>query len=221
MEDLGPGIVPETSSLVGCYGASRPPQGRTANEDAYWIGCDPFPVVVVCDGAGNAQQSARRAITFFQKLWACATLDQIRAAGTWGKWIHLLDSHLMGLSQSTFLGMAVLEDGFVGAYAGDSRAYLSTGDGKIRLLTDSTVKFRLGSGQVKPAFLTGSWQARDLLVLMTDGAWGPLGSLPMVQRAIVKGIGRHLSDVPRSILDSASRTGQADDMTAVVLRKTG
>ncbi|HMD86644.1 MAG TPA: PP2C family serine/threonine-protein phosphatase [Terriglobia bacterium] len=204
---------------VECYGASRPQQGRTANEDAFWIGREPFPVVVVCDGAGNAQQSAQRAITFFQKLWASGTPDQIRAADTWGKWIHLLDSHLMGLSQSTFLGIAVLEDCFVGAYAGDSRIFHSTADGTLRLLTDSTMKLRLGSGQAKPAFLTGNLQARDLLVLMTDGAWGPLGSLSMTQRAIVKGIGRHLSDVPLSILDTASRAGRADDMTAVIMRK--
>ena len=82
---------------VECYGASRPQQGRTANEDAFWIGREPFPVAVVCDGAGNAQQSAQRAITFFQKLWASATPDQIRAADTWGKWIYLLDSHLDGI----------------------------------------------------------------------------------------------------------------------------
>jgi len=207
------------SFSVECYGASRPQQGRTANEDAFWIGHDPVPVAVVCDGAGNAQQSAQRAITFFQKLWDSATLDQIRAIDTWGKWIHLLDSHMMGLSQSTFIGMAVMEDCFVGAYAGDSRAYLSTSDGKLQLLTDSTMKLRLGSGQAKPAFLTGNLQARDLLVLMTDGAWGPLGSLSMTQRAIVQGMGRHPSDVPLSILDSASRTGRADDMTAVVMRK--
>ena len=207
------------SFSVECYGASRPQQGRTANEDAFWIGRDPVPVAVVCDGAGNAQQAAQRAITFFQKLWACATPDQIRAADTWAKWIHLLDSHLMGLSQSTFIGMAVMEDCFVGAYAGDSRAYLSTADGKLQLLTDSTMKLRLGSGQVKPAFLTGNLQARDLLVLMTDGAWGPLGSLPMTQRAIVKGIACHLSDVPLSVIVSASRTGRPDDMTVVVMRK--
>jgi serine/threonine protein phosphatase PrpC len=209
----------QMSFSVECYGASRPQQGRTANEDAFWIGHDPVPVAVVCDGAGNAQQSAQRAITFFQKLWDSATLDQIRAIDTWGKWIHLLDSHMMGLSQSTFIGMAVMEDCFVGAYAGDSRAYLSTSDGKLQLLTDSTMKLRLGSGQAKPAFLTGNLQARDLLVLMTDGAWGPLGSLSMTQRAIVQGMGRHPSDVPLSILDSASRTGRADDMTAVVMRK--
>lgn len=205
---------------VECYGASRPQQGRTANEDAFWIGREPFPVAVVCDGAGNAQQSAQRAITFFQKLWASATPDQIRAADTWGKWIYLLDSHLMGLSQSTFIGMAVMGDCFVGAYAGDSRAYLSTSDGKLQLLTDSSMKLRLGSGQARPAFLTGNLQTRDVLLLMTDGAWGPLGSLPMTQRAIVKGIGRHLSDVPLSILDSASRAGRADDMTVVVFRKS-
>jgi serine/threonine protein phosphatase PrpC len=81
------------------------------------------------------------------------------------------------------------------------------------------MKLRLGGGQAKPAFLTGNLQARDLLVLMTDGAWGPLGSLSMAQRAIVKGIGRHLSDVQLSILESASGAGRADDMTAVVMRK--
>jgi serine/threonine protein phosphatase PrpC len=102
---------------------------------------------VICDGAGNAQQSAQRAITFFQKLWTSATLDQIRAVDTWAKWIHLLDSHLMGLSQSTLIAMAVMEDCFVGAYAGDSRAYLSTSDGKLKILTDSAMKLRLGSGQ--------------------------------------------------------------------------
>jgi len=207
------------SLSVECYGASRPQQGHTSNEDAFWIGHDPVPVALVCDGAGNAQQSAQRAITFFQKLWASGTPDQIRAANTWEKWIHLLDSHLMGLSQSTFIAMAVMEDCFVGAYAGDSRAYLSTSDGKLQLLTDSTMKLRLGNGKATPGFLTGNLQARDLLVLMTDGAWGPLGSLSMTQRAIVKEIGRHLSDVPLSILDSASRAGRADDMTAVVLRK--
>ena len=211
--------ISPTCSLIECYAASRPQQGRTANEDAFWIGREPFPVAVVCDGAGNAQQSAQRAITFFQKLWASATPVQIRAADSWGKWIHLLDSHLMGLSQSTFIGVAALEDCFVGAYAGDSRFYHSTVEGTLRLLTDSTMKLRLGSGQAKPAFITGSWGPRDLLVLMTDGAWGPLGSLPMTQRAIVKGIGRHLSDVPLSILDAASRAGRADDMTVVVMRK--
>ena len=116
----------------------------------------------------------------------------------------------MGLSQSTFIGMAVMGDCFLGAYAGDSRAYLSTSDGKLQLLTDSTMKLRLGSGQAEPAFLTGNLQAGDLLVLMTDGAWGPLGSLSMTQRAIVKGIGRHLSDLPLSIFDSASRAGRAE-----------
>src|SRR5208283_2159303 len=63
--------------------------------------------------------------TQYQKLWASGTPDQIRAADTWGKWIHLLDSHLLGLSQATFIGMAVMENSFVGACAGDSRAYLS------------------------------------------------------------------------------------------------
>ena len=173
----GARLEEQMSFSAECYGASRPQQGRTANEDAFWIGHDPVPVAVVCDGAGNAQQAAQRAITFFQKLWASATPDQIRTVDTWRKWIHLLDSHLMGLSQSTFIGIAVLEDCFVGGYAGDSRAYLSTSDGRIQLLNDSTMKFRLGSGQAKPTFLTGRWRARDLLVLMTDGAWTPLGNL--------------------------------------------
>jgi hypothetical protein len=54
---------------------------------------------------------------------------------------------------------------------------------------------------------------------MTDGAWGPLGTMSMTRRAIAKGIGRHLSDVPLSILDSVSGVGRAEDMTVEVVRK--
>jgi hypothetical protein len=125
--------VSPTNLLVECYGATRPQQRRTATKDAFWIGRDPVPAAVVRDGAGNARQSARRVITLFQKLWTSATMDQVREPETWGKWIHLLDSHLMGMSQSTFLGLAVFNDHFVGAYAGDSRAYLSTSAIQIEL----------------------------------------------------------------------------------------
>src|SRR2546425_716725 len=51
-----------------CFGASRPQQGRTANEDAFLIGRE-RPFALLCDGAGNAQQAAKRVLTLFDKLF--------------------------------------------------------------------------------------------------------------------------------------------------------
>ena len=45
---------------VECFGASRPQQGRTANEDAFLIRHGERPFALLCDGAGNAQQAAKK-----------------------------------------------------------------------------------------------------------------------------------------------------------------
>jgi hypothetical protein len=59
--------------------------------------------------------------------------------------------------------------------------------------------------------------ARDTLLLLSDGAWTPL-TLYLLQKAVMAAALRHFSEVPQSILDAAGRTGRADDMTAVALR---
>ena len=53
---------------VESYGQSRPQEGRqhTQNQDAYVIRQGPVPWVAICDGAGNAQSAARRALSLLE-----------------------------------------------------------------------------------------------------------------------------------------------------------
>jgi hypothetical protein len=53
---------------VECYSATRVQKGRTANEDTFLIGRGSVPYAVLCDGAGNAQQSAKKMCSLFEKL---------------------------------------------------------------------------------------------------------------------------------------------------------
>src|SRR5271154_391406 len=108
---------------VECFAATRPQQGRAQNEDAFLIGRGERPFATLCDGAGNAERAAKRVLTLFEKLLAEATLEQIFDPATWIKSVKLLDSSLLGGSQSTFVGVAVVKGSVVGACAGDSRAY--------------------------------------------------------------------------------------------------
>src|SRR2546426_6983223 len=126
---------------VECFGVSRPQQGRTANEDAFLIGREP-PFALLCDGAGNAQQAAKRVLSLFDKLFKEAAPQQVTEHGTWAGWIKLLDSSLLGGTQSTFLGVALLDGMAVGACGGGSRAYLANREGDCRLLTEVANKLR-------------------------------------------------------------------------------
>jgi serine/threonine protein phosphatase PrpC len=155
---------------VECYGASRPQQGRAPNEDAFLIIRDGIPVAAVCDGAGNAEQAARRVLKLFQLFIREATLGTILVPKAWISWVRQLDSALLGGAESTFLGVAVVGDQVVGAAAGDSQAYLLGAEGGVQFLTASADKARLGSGNVKPFPIRGTLKPRDMLLLMTDGA---------------------------------------------------
>ncbi len=109
---------------VECYGASRPQQGRTTNEDAFLIIRDGIPVAAVCDGAGNAKQAARKVLKLFQLFIREATLGTILVPKAWITWVRQLDSALLVGAESTFLAVGVVGDQVVGASAGDSQAYL-------------------------------------------------------------------------------------------------
>jgi len=61
-------MVGNLHMMVECYGAPRPQTGRSANEDAFVIERNPLPYAAVFDGAGNAEQAARRALRFFKLL---------------------------------------------------------------------------------------------------------------------------------------------------------
>jgi selenophosphate synthetase-related protein len=57
----------------------------------------------------------------------------------------------------------------------------------------------------------------DILLLVTDGAWTPLGPARL-ERAARKAALVHFSDVPPAILDAAGQRGRADEMTVVAVR---
>lgn len=203
---------------VECYAASRPQDGRSANEDAFLIGRGSVPCAVLCDGAGNAQQAAKKVLTLFDHLFGEATPEQIGDPGTWEKWIRLLDSSLLGGAQSTFVGVAVAEGQAVGACAGDSRAYLLDRDGECRILTEGAAKYRLGSGKATSFPIRRPLGHGDTLLLMSDGAWTPLGGVYLLKKAVLGAAGRHFSEMPQAILEAAGKTGRADDMTVVAVR---
>jgi hypothetical protein len=80
------------------------------------------------------------------------------------------------------------------------RIYLLPDDGGCRLLAEPLSKAR-----------------HDILLILTDGAWTPLGPVRL-ERAARKAALAHFSDVPPAILDAAGQHGRADDMTAVAIR---
>jgi len=209
---------------VECYGATRPQQGRSANEDAFLITGGATPLVALCDGAGNAEMAAKKVLRLFRKLFEEAAPEDVERFPTWASWVRVLDSSLLGGSQSTFVAGAVLGDRIVGACAGDSRAYLIDRDGNCKILTDGSQgpasKLRLGSGRAEPSPIHQLLQPRDVVLLLSDGAWTPL-SPELIRRAVVGAALNHFSEVPQAVLDAASRTGRADDMTAVALRLRG
>jgi serine/threonine protein phosphatase PrpC len=100
---------------------------------------------------------------------------------------------------------------------GDSQAYLLGADGGLQYLTASSHKARLGSGEVKPYTFAVSLKSRDIVLLLTDGAWTPLSPY-LIEKAVRGVLLKHFSEVPPAVLDAASRTGRWDDMTVVALR---
>jgi serine/threonine protein phosphatase PrpC len=207
--------------VVECFAASRPQDGRSANEDAFLLAPQAGPPwVAICDGAGHAQQAARRALRLFERLIAEADSQAVALFPTWARWAKTLDSALLGGTQSTFLAVAVLDGRVAGVCVGDSRAYLWTRDGELRILTEGASKFRLGSGSVEPFPIHAPLARGDVVLLLTDGAWTPL-SLHGLQRLVASAALGGFADLPGRILDAAGRSGRADDMTAVACRLRG
>lgn len=211
---------PPTRHSIECYGASRIQSDHRANEDAFVIEQNPVPHAAVFDGAGNAEQAAHRIARFFKAI----INDQAAKAGdpvAWTGWVRLMDSQLLGGTQSTFVGIAVpdVDEGLVvGAYAGNSRAYVVGEDG-VRLVTTESSPGRLGSGHAQGKTFSLKLRPYDILLLMSDGAWVPFGSTYLLRKAVTSGMARHFSEVPQAVLDTATPTGEpADDMTVVAMR---
>jgi hypothetical protein len=69
--------------MIEIYASWRPQDGGKTNEDAFLIHRTPIPFAALCDGAGNAEQSAKRALSFFEKLFNEAKRDDIERFSTW------------------------------------------------------------------------------------------------------------------------------------------
>ena len=200
-----------------CYGASRPQDGGKANEDAFVIGRTGIPFAAICDGAGHAEQAARKVLRLFERFLQETTVAKVLSDDTWTRWINLLDSSIMGQSESTFVGVAAVNNLIVGAYVGDSRAYLLGREMGCDILTADPNKARLGGGEAAALPIRATLKPKDMVLLLSDGAWTPL-SLDLVRKIAVTASLTHFSDVPAALLDAAGRSGRADDMTAVALR---
>jgi serine/threonine protein phosphatase PrpC len=191
--------------------------GGSSNEDAHWISRQDGRVAGLCDGAGNAQLCGGRVVRLFGDLVKSGTLELDRFP-SWSGWLRTVDASMSGGAQTTFVGVAAVDGRLVGAYAGDSRAYLVNEHG-CRILTEEPCR-RLGSGEAEPHPIHARLATRDVVLLMSDGAWTPLQPLA-IQRAVMGLTLRHLSDVPSALLALAGARGHADDMTVVAMRVVG
>ena len=199
---------------VECYGATRPQDGSTANEDAFWIWRPSSTVAALCDGAGHAQHCATQVLRMFSQQVECGLL-QVERFPAWSQWLRNTDAAMAGGPQSTFVGLAVTDDQLFGAYAGDSRAYVVNEHG-CRVLTEVPGK-RLGSGEVEAHPIHEPLAPDDTVLLMSDGAWTPL-PLTIVHRTVMAARMQDFADLPVTLIDLAGKHGRADDMTVVALR---
>jgi serine/threonine protein phosphatase PrpC len=202
---------------IECFAATCPQQGRALSEDAFLIGRGERPFAALCDGAGNAEQAARRVLRLFERLLNESTPEQITAAETWTRWVKLLDSSLLAGAQSTFLAVALAANEAIGVAVGDSRAYLINREGQCRIVNGGASKQLLGSGQAHPYLIRLTLSAGDIVLLLSGGAWTPL-NLHLLQKTVVSAALKHFSEVPAAVLDAAGPTGRADDKTAVAVR---
>jgi len=204
---------------IECFGQTRVQDGRqhTQNQDAFSIGHGPVPWAALCDGAGNAQAVARRALGLLENWFRETTLAQLMRSQTWERCAKTLDSALLGGAESTLVAVAVIGDAMRGVVVGDSRAYCVPLEGATRQLAPDAHKARLGSGAVEPAYFEQRLQPRDTVALLSDGAWGPIGP-GGIDRVVRANLMSPLVDLPNALLDEASRRGRADDMTVVILR---
>lgn len=199
---------------VECYGATRPRDGASANEDAFWIWRPASTVAALCDGAGQAQACAASVLRSFARQVEADRLD-LRRFPAWSQWVRNTDGAMAGGAQTTFVAVAAMDDRLVGASVGDSRACVVNESG-CRILNEAPGR-RLGSGEADPHPIFEPLSPADTVLLMSDGAWTPL-PLPVIHRLVMAARLQAFADLPSTLLDAASRRGRADDMTVVAMR---
>jgi serine/threonine protein phosphatase PrpC len=204
---------------VECFAATLPQRGRTEkdNEDAFLVSLEDPPVAVLCDGAGSAARAAKKVLQLFQKHYRDSTARLIADQLTWLNWVQTLDAALLKGPPSTFLAVAILDTLAAGVCVGNSRAYLVNATGESRHVTEGAGKHQLGSCKAVPLPIRENLKPGETLLLLSDGAWLPLAS-GTLHEIVSAAAARHFSQVPKAILEAASRHGRLDDMTAIALR---
>src|SRR5712692_9777639 len=191
------------------YAASIAQPGRP-NEDAFFIGRLPgAPLAAVFDGQGNAEGAAKKAVRQLERLYTDS-----RGKLDWIKTAKLLDSHLLGANKSTMVAASLAGDALSICSVGDSRAYLIR-NGQASILTEGAGKQQLGSGNIAPLVKELAVQDRDLLLLMTDGAWTRF-SVYLLAQTVMKSL-MNLPELPDAILRQAAKGGVSDDMTVAAI----
>jgi serine/threonine protein phosphatase PrpC len=204
-----PKKTPENRLISVTYGGTIAQPGRP-NEDALFVGrLVGDPLAAVFDGQGNAEGAAKKAARQLERLYteSGGRLEWMRTA-------KLLDSHLLGANKSTMVASSLVNHAISLCAVGDSRAYLIR-DGQAIILTEGASKQKLGSGTIQPLVKQFRVQDRDLILLMTDGAWTRL-SLYQLAQTVMKNL-LNLPDLPNSILNQAAKGGVSDDMTVAAI----
>lgn len=96
-----------------------------------------------------------------------------------------------------------------------SRLLQWCGHGQANILTEGPSKQQLGSGAIQPQIKQFGAQDRDLILLMTDGAWTRFSPYLLAQ-SVMKNL-MNLPELPNSILKQAAKGGVCDDMTVVAI----
>jgi serine/threonine protein phosphatase PrpC len=191
------------------YAASVPQPGRP-NEDAFFVGrLAGAPLAAVFDGQGSAEGAAKKAARQLERLYT-----ESRGRLDWTRTAQLLNSHLLGANKSTMVAASVAGDVMSLCAVGDSRAYLVR-NCQANILTEGSSKQQLGSGAIQPLIKQFGAQDRDLILLMTDGAWTRF-SLHLLAQTVMKNL-MTLPELPNSILKQAAKGGVCDDMTVVAI----
>ena len=167
----------------------------------------------MCDGSGDAQKAAKRALGLFERLFAEGTAADLARFQTWSDWTRLFDSALIVGAQSTFLAVAAFGTRMVG----DSRLHWLGQDGSVMILPEDASRFRLGSGKVVAFPVHAPTRPGDAWLMMSDGVWTPLG-LQAIQRVWARSRTQPFAELPSALLDAAGSHGRSDDMTVIALR---
>ena len=207
---------------IECHGESRLAAGREL-AGSILIDDSAIPLIALCEADSRPGRSGRRVLDRFQHLFSEAEPTEIGRFSTWAHWMGVLDFALLRHSHSAFGAAAVVDDRVIGTTVGSCRACLFDGNGNTRIFTGdrerSLSSLRLGTGDAKVSPIDIALKPQDLLLLLSESAWSPLG-LSHLRRIVAGAQFGHVSAVPAAIIAAASGRVEPDrEITVVALQR--